>query len=97
MGVLIYGPGQMLEFDDRLLAHLKIVIISKLRRHESFTLSYIHTRDGRSGRETVWLSPAIPLRFRFDTDAPIPVNRDWLAALTATAERGDLRAEPEPT
>ena len=39
MGRLIYGTGDTdVEFEDRLLAHLKVVISTKLRRNEAFML-----------------------------------------------------------
>ncbi|WP_415073987.1 hypothetical protein [Microbacterium sp.] len=50
--------------DDWVLAHLKVVIATKLRRHEAFTISWRHP-DG-TGRSTIWLHSAIALRFTFD-------------------------------
>ena len=36
MGQLIYASTFEARFDDRVLAHLQIVIVAKLRRQESF-------------------------------------------------------------
>lgn len=67
MGALYYGasPSPIL-IEDGALAHLKIVITTKLRRGESFTLSWPHGDGEPLGRSTIWLHPAVPLRFTFD-------------------------------
>jgi hypothetical protein len=70
MGYLFYGnTAEPIEIPDRLLAHLKVVVATKLRRSESFTLSWRHTEDIPGGRSTIWLQPSIPLRFVFHSDS----------------------------
>ena len=70
MGYLFYGnTSEPIEIPDRLLAHLKVVMATKLRRSESFTLSWRHTEDIPGGRSTIWLQPSIPLRFVFHTES----------------------------
>lgn len=70
MGHLFYGTStDAIRIPDRLLSHLKVVATTKLRRGESFTLSWAHV-DGTPGRSTLWLQPAIPLRFVFDSAEP---------------------------
>ncbi|WP_066039407.1 DUF7882 family protein [Herbiconiux solani] len=97
MGLLLYAnDDQGVEFDDRTLAHLKLVIIGKLRRQESFALSWARSQASGSGRETIWLSPSIPLRFWIDNAEAGPLNRAWLDLLAQSAERGDLRVTAEP-
>ena len=54
MGVLNYGGTDYL-FGDRLLAHLQVVITTKLRRRESFALSWVP--DGDGGRGDSLLNP----------------------------------------
>lgn len=67
------------------MAHLKVVIATKLRRGESFTLSWKHPDDEERGRSTIWLHPSIALRFVFDEpDAP-ELSREWLEALAHSA------------
>ena len=67
MGTLFYGDAATpIRIEDRALAHLKVAIITKLRRGESFTLSWQHPDDQPRGRSTLWLHPNIPLRFVFD-------------------------------
>lgn len=86
MGVLYYGPAAApIRIDDRALAHLKVVIISKLRRNESFSVSWRHHKDDPTGRSTIWLHPAIPLRFEFDETEPPELNRAWLGELSVSA------------
>ena len=94
MGILIYGGAQH-HFDDRLLAHLKVVITAKSRRGESFLLSWI-SESGSNGTMSLWISPSIPLVYRFDDPEPIQLNRAWLEALadSALSSRG-LIAMPE--
>jgi hypothetical protein len=72
MGYLFYGnSGEPIEVPDRLLAHLKVVVATKLRRSESFTLSWRHSEDIPGGRSTIWLQPSIPLRFVFHSDSEV--------------------------
>lgn len=68
MGQLFYGnAAESIVIPDRLLAHLKVLTATKLRRSESFTLTWKHNDAGAAGRSTIWLQPSIPLRFVFDT------------------------------
>jgi hypothetical protein len=67
MGYLHYGDNAPpIEISDRLLAHLKVVITTKLRRRESFTLTTVHDAASHAGRASIWLQESIPLRFEFD-------------------------------
>lgn len=86
MGTLIYGPhGSEYEFDDRLLAHLRVVIVTKFRRRESFTLTWEVARDNGSGRVSLWLDPAIPLQFHFRGNREPSLNREWIEHLATIA------------
>ncbi|MBD8466760.1 hypothetical protein IFU30_10820 [Plantibacter sp. CFBP 8798] len=82
MGMLIYGSGDEYEIEDRALAHLKAVIGAKLRRQESFFLSWANDSEHGSGRRSLWLSPSIPLQFRFFGSRPPELNRAWLEVLS---------------
>lgn len=81
MGFLIYGGTQEYEFDDRTLAHLKIAITMKLRRQESFLMSWVNPPEKGSGRLSIWLTPSIPLAFRFSGSRVPQLNKIWLSAL----------------
>lgn len=68
MGQLYYGDtAEPIDIPDRLLAHLKVVITTKLRRAESFTLTWRHEDGETSGRSSLWLQESIPMRFVFDS------------------------------
>lgn len=97
MGVLFYGTAQgPIEIEDRALAHLKLVVTTKLRRGESFTLSWTHPEGQPGGRSTIWLHPAIPLRFVFDTSEPAELNAQWLDQLANSAHStGGIRLVSE--
>lgn len=98
MGKLIYGTGEReIEIEDRTLAHLKVVIITKLRRNESFSLSWAHGVESGSGRSTVWIDPAMPLEFEFYGSRTPALNREWIEVLLQSANTAEgLRMVPEP-
>ncbi|WP_314649420.1 hypothetical protein [uncultured Microbacterium sp.] len=67
MGRLKYdGISDPIVIEDETLAHLKIVIATKLRRQESFMMTWMPRDGGADQRATVWIHPAIPLQFGFD-------------------------------
>lgn len=98
MGLLYYDHiDRPIRIDDRTLLHLKAVIAAKLRRGESFTLSWRHGGDDAPGRSTIWMHPAICLRFEFEEDEPAPLNRRWLQELSDSANSsGGLVVVEEP-
>ncbi len=66
MGTIEYNSSRPpIEVDDETLAYLKIVIGTKLRRHESFMMTWLPDKNS-SGRLTIWMHPSIPLVFAFD-------------------------------
>jgi hypothetical protein len=86
MGTIFYDGGNIrVHIDDRALAHLKVVIATKLRRNESFTLSWRHAESEPGGRSTIWLHPSIPLRFTFEEPETPPLNAKWIEQLMQTA------------
>lgn len=86
MGTIYYGgSGTPIHIEDRALAHLKVVIATKLRRGESFTLSWRHPEEQARGRSTIWLHPSIPLRFVFDDPEPTEISRAWIEDLANSA------------
>lgn len=85
MGSLIYATSQEFEFDDRTLAHLKAAISAKLRRQECFLLSWVNPPEHGSGRVSIWLSPSIPLVFRFSGSREPKLSQHWIAALSELA------------
>lgn len=86
MGTIYYGGSATpIHIDDRVLAHLKVVVATKLRRGESFTVSWQHPEGEARGRSTIWLHPSIPLRFVFDDPEPTELNRAWIEELAQSA------------
>lgn len=86
MGTLYYGDsGTPIGIDDRALAHLKVAIVTKLRRGESFTVSWLHGDDQPRGRSTLWLHHSIPLRFVFDDAESPELSREWVQELIRSA------------
>lgn len=80
--MLIYGGTQEYEFEDRTLAHLKVAITMKLRRQESFLMSWTVPTERGGGRFSLWLAPSIPLVFRFNGGRPPQLNKQWLTVLS---------------
>jgi len=84
MGTIQYD-GDKLHFDDRLLAHLQVVIVQKLRADESFLMSWVNGVSAGSGRTSIWIHPHALLRFDFEGSRPVEINRDWLHTLQESA------------
>ncbi|PZQ88092.1 MAG: ATP-dependent DNA ligase [Leifsonia xyli] len=100
MGSLIYGSsGIEISFDDRVLAHLELVIGSKLRRRESFMLSWRDTPGVGDGRSSIWVDTGIPFYFRYSGSRMPLIDKDWLDELAAQAgsNRGLVLGEDPAT
>ncbi|HWI32161.1 MAG TPA: ATP-dependent DNA ligase [Microbacterium sp.] len=96
MGRFIYDTiGNAIDIDDRTLAHLRIVIMNKLRRSESFMFD-VEVGDG-SGRRSFWMHPSVPLQFQFFGSRSPQINRTWVEEmmLAASGPNG-LTVLPEP-
>lgn len=85
MGKLHYD-GSIIEIDDRMLAHLQIVIVNRLRKKEGFLMSWLNTLAAGDGRASVWLDHTIPLRFDFSGSRSPHIDEVWLAALERSAK-----------
>jgi hypothetical protein len=97
MGRLIYDHTTAIEFDDRVLSHLQVVIGTKLRRSESFYFSWNDDVSMGDGRNVIWLQASMPLRFRYDGSRRPVLNRAWIEVLMASANSTEgLRVLPEP-
>lgn len=80
MGYLLYDSHEY-EFEDRTLAHVKIAVTNKLRKQESFLLSWTMTPECGSGRISLWMTPSIPLGFRFSGSRSPQLNEAWVKVL----------------
>lgn len=86
MSILYYGASEHpIEIEDVTLAHLKVVIATKLRRNESFTVSWQHDGDQPLGRSTIWLHPSIELRFEFADPNPPELDPARIQAIANSA------------
>jgi hypothetical protein len=98
MGRLLYGDSaRAIEFDDRTLIHVHLVINAKLRRREGFFFSWKDDPAAGSGRSSIWLECSIPLYFKFTTNVRHTINREWLEMLTVSANQPQgMLLVPEP-
>jgi len=96
MGRFIYDTASnSVDIEDRTLAHLRIVIMNKLRRSESFMFD-VEVGDG-SGRRSFWMSPSVPIQFHFYGGRPPRINRTWIEELMLIASSPNgLSISPEP-
>lgn len=97
MGKFIYSTAtNSFDIDDRTLAHLRIVMMNKLRRSESFMFDL--TMSDGSGSRSFWISPQVSIQFQFFGSRGPRINRAWVEELmfAASSARG-LTIVPEPT
>ena len=97
MGILTYDSKLSATFDDRVLAHLQVVIWAKVRRGESFSFTWSESAANGSGRKSIWISPNIPLAFEYFGSKQPMLNNRWVQALTKSANSAaGLQLVPEP-
>lgn len=87
MGSISYD-GTVVEFDDRLLAHLQIVIVQKFRAGERFLMSWLDPLSEGDGRSALWLTPDAPLHFKFLGSRVPVIDREWLDRFMTAAASG---------
>ena len=86
MGRLYYGNGtDAIEMPDRTLTHLRVLATTKLRRSETFSVSWRHPDGVPGGRTSIWLHCSIPLRFEFDSAEAETLDRDYLEQMAKSA------------
>ena len=86
MGVLAYSAERMsFHFDDAVLAHVQAVVTAKLRRGECFFLSWRDPQVVGGGRSAIWIHPAIPLNFHYDSVERPPLDRQLLEEMAIAA------------
>ncbi|WP_449278436.1 DUF7882 family protein [Leucobacter sp. GX24907] len=91
MGHLHYGGSESFALDDRLLTHLRTVILAKLHLEESLTLTW----EEGDHRRSIWLHSSIPLHFEFGAEATADLNHQWVEYLLrqANSQAGVLDLE----
>jgi hypothetical protein len=97
VGKFLFEGQLKADFEDRLLAHLQMVIGSKLRRGESFYFTWKDDVSIGDGRTSIWLHPHSVLTYKYYGGRQPELNRAWVDALmhTANSARG-LYVIPEP-
>jgi len=96
VGKFIYGATAVsVDLDDRVLAHLRVVIMTKLRRNESFMFDI--DVGGGNGRRTFWIHPSVPIQFHFFGGRQPRLNRAWIEEMIRIASgTTGLTIPPEP-
>jgi hypothetical protein len=97
LGTLTYDSKLTATFDDRVLAHLQVVIWAKVRRGEQFSFTWTEPARNGFGRTSIWISPNIPLVFEYFGGRQPLINRRWVEVLTKSANSpSGLQLLPEP-
>jgi hypothetical protein len=97
VGTLTYDSAITADFDDRTLAHLQVVIGAKLRRGESFYLSWKDDPAIGDGRSVIWINPTISIAYKYFGSRAPAINRAWVdeMMLAANSPAGlHIMAEP---
>ena len=95
MGRFIYESvgSDSYVIDDRVLAHLRVVFMNKLRRSEPF---FFHHAEP-TGTRSMWIHPAVPIVFHFYGSRNPALNRAWIEDLVREASGpSGLSVTPEP-
>ena len=96
MGKFTYDGLVKVDFEDRLLAHLLLVIGAKIRRGESFHFTWKDDASIGNGRTTVWVHPRVSVVYKFYGSKAPEINRAWVDTLMSTANSPTgLYAVPE--
>jgi hypothetical protein len=87
MGTLTYDET-VVEFDDRTLTHLEIVIVQRFRTGSGLLLSWTDPLSVGGGRSSLWLTPKALVRFWFAGSRVPEVDRVWVSELAGAAGSG---------
>lgn len=88
MGKLTYGAIQReIVIDDKLLAHIEVVVLSRLRRNNAFALRWTENVEGGDDvRRTIWVHPNSDLYFEYETPEHGELDREVLDKLAKSAD-----------
>lgn len=84
MGTLAHGNVSV-DFEDRLLAHLQVVIVNRFRRNQPLVMSWLDALSVGDGRSSLWLTPSLPVYFKFAGSRQPAIDTEWLDQLTVSA------------
>ncbi|WP_369407391.1 DUF7882 family protein [Schumannella soli] len=92
-----YNNQVIVDFDDRLLAHIQLAIGTKVRRGESFHFTWRDDDSVGDGRTILWITPNAPVSYKFFGGRAPTINVEWVAALLRSANSpGGMQIVPEP-
>ena len=96
MGTMVHGDIAV-DFEDRLLSHLQIVIIQRFRRNEPLVVSWLDSLAVGDGRSSIWMTPNLPVYFKFAGSRVPAIDEAWLRRLSesASSSTGLLVTSPE--
>lgn len=97
MGTLHYGASRTsLRMDDRALAHLQVVITTKLRRNEGFLLQWDRPVESGSGRGGFWIHPNCDIAYDYEGGREAKLDHDELdRMMVAASATGGVRITAE--
>lgn len=82
--------------EDRLLAHLQVIIALKLRRGENFFLAWVNSPQAGAGRFVLWIDNGVPIFCEYEGERIPTINREWIDTLAASAATNyGLQITPE--
>ncbi|AWB96283.1 hypothetical protein DCE93_12005 [Agromyces badenianii] len=87
MGKLHYD-GKSFEMDDRMLAHLQLIIGVKLRRGENFFMAWKAPASSGEGRRAIWIDNGVPIYFEYAGGRELRLNMAWAEKLADQASKG---------
>jgi hypothetical protein len=87
VGKLHYG-NQSFEMDDRMLAHLQLIVGVKLRRGENFFMAWKAPALSGQGRRAIWVDNGIPIYFEYSGGREPKLNFAWAEKLADAASKG---------
>jgi len=97
MGRLTYDGIVAVDFEDRVLAHLQLVIGNKMRRGENFHFTWRDDDSVGDGRTIVWIHSRVSMVYKFWGGKAPEINRAWVDALmNAANSAAGLHLVPEP-
>ncbi len=97
MGTLHYGASRTsIRIDDRALAHLQVVITTKLRRNEGFLIQWERPRERGSGRGGFWIHPNCDLTYEYEGGREPSLDHEELdRMMLAASGSGGVRINGE--
>jgi hypothetical protein len=84
MGTMVHG-NMSVDFEDRLLTHLQIVLVQRFRRNEPLIISWLDATSVGDGRSSMWMTPTLPVYFKFAGSRVPTIDPDWLRTLSDSA------------